>query len=249
MPRPASAPRTSSGVLSIWGLSRGRSGARIPTLVSRFPFGCACRDGHPQIRPFCATARKNRYAVQFRSHPDQWNRRQPGRHWSARHRRARRAHRGDRRLAPARGRRGVRRRGLTCCPASSTPRCIFASRAWSGRKTWRRGSRAAVLGGVTAVFEMPNTDPMTTERRGARRQDRPRDGPHALRPRLLRRRHARKHRGRSPSSSGCPAAAAIKVFMGSSTGALLVADDACICASPEPRAAGASRSTPRTRRA
>ena len=52
------------------------------------------------------------------------------------------------------------------------------------------GSRAAVLGGVTAVFEMPNTDPLTTSADGARRQARAREGPHALRFRLLGRRHA-----------------------------------------------------------
>ncbi len=46
-------------------------------------------------------------------------------------------------------------------------RCISASRAPSTRRTFETGSLAAVMGGVTAVFEMPNTNPLTTERGGA----------------------------------------------------------------------------------
>ena len=32
-----------------------------------------------------------------------------------------------------------------------------------GTRSLESGSRAAVLGGVTAVFEMPNTEPVTTD--------------------------------------------------------------------------------------
>ena len=88
------------------------------------------------------------------------------------------------------------------------------------------GSRGAVLGGVTAVFEMPNTDPLTVTRRGAGRQGQARPSPHALRLRLLCRRHAREHQGPGANWSGCRAAAGVKVFMGSSTGSLLIEDDA-----------------------
>ncbi len=86
------------------------------------------------------------------------------------------------------------------------------------------GSRSAVLGGVTAVFEMPNTDPTTTTAE-------------ALADKM------RRARGRMycdfafwvggthenvsaiPELERLPGAAGIKVFMGSSTGRLLVADD------------------------
>ena len=86
------------------------------------------------------------------------------------------------------------------------------------------GSRAAVLGGVTAVFEMPNTDPATTSA-------------DALADKLARAK-GRMHCDFAfwvgathdnvadiPELERLPAAAGIKVFMGSSTGRLLVADD------------------------
>ncbi len=86
------------------------------------------------------------------------------------------------------------------------------------------GSRAAVLGGVTAVFEMPNTKPLTTTAadladKVARAKGRMHcdfafwvGGTHE---------NARD----IPELEREPGAAGIKVFMGSSTGSLLVADD------------------------
>ncbi|WP_374545923.1 dihydroorotase [Rhodoblastus sp.] len=87
------------------------------------------------------------------------------------------------------------------------------------------GSRAAVLGGVTAVFEMPNTNPLTTT-------------PEAVADKVSRAR-ARMHCDFAFWVGGThenakhvaelerlPGAAGIKVFMGSSTGSLLIADDA-----------------------
>ena len=86
------------------------------------------------------------------------------------------------------------------------------------------GSRAAVLGGVTAVFEMPNTDPVTTNAEALADK--------------LRRAKGRMHCDFAfwvggahdnvadiPELERLPGAAGIKVFMGSSTGRLLVADD------------------------
>ena len=86
------------------------------------------------------------------------------------------------------------------------------------------GSRAAVLGGVTAVFEMPNTDPTTTSAA-------------ALADKLARakgRMHCdfafwvggtHENLAELSELERLPGAAGIKVFMGSSTGRLLVADD------------------------
>jgi dihydroorotase len=86
------------------------------------------------------------------------------------------------------------------------------------------GTRGAVLGGVTTVFEMPNTSPNT-------------DSPAALADKLARARgrtwcdHAfflgatdanADSLGEWEGLSGC---AGVKVFMGSSTGSLLVEDD------------------------
>ncbi len=86
------------------------------------------------------------------------------------------------------------------------------------------GSRAAVLGGVTAVFEMPNTSPPTTD--AASLQDK------------LTRAQGRMFCDHAFFVGGTadnvdelailerlPGCAGIKVFMGSSTGSLLVPDD------------------------
>ncbi|TIX75940.1 MAG: dihydroorotase, partial [Mesorhizobium sp.] len=86
------------------------------------------------------------------------------------------------------------------------------------------GSRAAVLGGVTAVFEMPNTNPLTTSE--ATLADKVR--------RATGRMHCdfafwvggtRDNAGDAGELERLPGAAGIKVFMGSSTGDLLVEDD------------------------
>jgi dihydroorotase len=89
------------------------------------------------------------------------------------------------------------------------------------------GSRAAVMGGVTAVFEMPNTTPTTTTAA-------------ALADKVARARGrmhcdfafwvgaTRDNVDDLPALERLPAAAGIKVFMGSSTGALMVEDDATL---------------------
>jgi dihydroorotase len=86
------------------------------------------------------------------------------------------------------------------------------------------GSRGAVMGGVTAVFEMPNTNPVTTD-----------DGELADKVgRAIGRMHcdfAFFVGGTSENADNVaefeqlPGCAGIKVFMGSSTGSLLVAGD------------------------
>ena len=67
------------------------------------------------------------------------------------------------------------------------------------------GSRAAVLGGVTAVFEMPNTDPLTTTEAALADKVGAGERPHALRLRLLGRRDARQCR--EPRRTRAPARA------------------------------------------
>jgi dihydroorotase len=86
------------------------------------------------------------------------------------------------------------------------------------------GSRAAVMGGVTAVFEMPNTNPLTTSEETLRAK--------------VQAAHHRMHCDFAffvggtaenideiPHLERLPGAAGIKVFIGSSTGNLLVEDD------------------------
>jgi dihydroorotase len=86
------------------------------------------------------------------------------------------------------------------------------------------GSRAAVLGGVTAVFEMPNTNPLTTT-------------PEALADKVNRAHHrmhcdfafwvggTHENARDVPELERLPGTPGMKIFMGSSTGSLLVEDD------------------------
>ncbi len=91
------------------------------------------------------------------------------------------------------------------------------------------GSRAAVMGGVTAVFEMPNTEPQTTSAGALADKVRRATG----------RMHCdfafwvggtHENVDELPELERLPGAAGIKVFMGSSTGSLLVEDDAGVAA-------------------
>ncbi|WP_273757998.1 dihydroorotase [Bartonella sp. AU55XJBT] len=86
------------------------------------------------------------------------------------------------------------------------------------------GSYSAVLGGVTAVFEMPNTNPLTTSEETL--SDKVKRGFHRM--------HCdfafwvggtRENAHELSELERLPGAAGIKVFMGSSTGDLLVDDD------------------------
>src|SRR5215471_13799800 len=86
------------------------------------------------------------------------------------------------------------------------------------------GSRSAVLGGVTAVFEMPNTNPLTTSAEAL--ADKVARGHHRM--------HCdfafyvggtRENTKDLAELERLPGCCGIKVFMGSSTGSLLVEDD------------------------
>ncbi len=52
--------------------------------------------------------------------------------------------------------------GLTILPGVIDTQVHFSSRAMRAKEDLESGSLAAVMGGVTAVFEMPNTKPPTT---------------------------------------------------------------------------------------
>ena len=116
-------------------------------------------------------------------------------------------------------------RGLHILPGVIDSQVHFREPGATHKEDLETGSRAAALGGVTAVFEMPNTDPPTTS--AAALEDK------------LARAKGRMHCDYAfwvggthdnvadiPELERLPGAAGIKVFMGSSTGKLLVADDA-----------------------
>ena len=115
-------------------------------------------------------------------------------------------------------------RGLHILPGVIDSQVHFREPGLTHKEDLETGSRAAVLGGVTAVFEMPNTNPLTTSAE-------------ALADKLKRatgRMHCdfafwvggtRDNVADIPELERLPGAAGIKVFMGSSTGDLLVPDD------------------------
>ena len=113
----------------------------------------------------------------------------------------------------------------TSCPASSTPRCISASPALTHKEDLETGSRGAVLGGVTARLRDAQHQPARphARRRSPTRSARPRIACIAISPSMS----AARTRTSSdlPALERLPGCAGVKVFMGSSTGSLLVEDD------------------------
>ena len=119
--------------------------------------------------------------------------------------------------------------GLHLLPGVIDTQVHFREPGATHKEDLETGSRAAVAGGVTAVFEMPNTTPLTTD-----------DA--ALADKLARARHrmfcdfafwvggTRNNAAAIPDLERLPGAAGIKVFMGSSTGSLLVEDDEGVAA-------------------
>ncbi len=117
--------------------------------------------------------------------------------------------------------------GLTILPGVIDTQVHFREPGLDHKEDLESGSRAAVLGGVTAVFEMPNTKPNT-------------DSAEALADKLARAAnrmwcdHAfyigatnanADHLAELERLPGC---SGVKVFMGASTGDLLVSDDATL---------------------
>ena len=84
-------------------------------------------------------------------------------------------------------------KGLHVLPGVIDSHVHFREPGLTHKEDLESGSLSAVMGGVTAVFEMPNTDPTTTTAEARRRQGQARASPHALRLRLLCRRHPREH--------------------------------------------------------
>ena len=86
-------------------------------------------------------------------------------------------------------------RGLHVLPGVIDTQVHFREPGLTHKEDLETGSRSAVMGGVTAVFEMPNTNPPTISAEALADKVARGASPHALRFRLLHRRHAREHRG------------------------------------------------------
>src|SRR5262245_14423675 len=114
--------------------------------------------------------------------------------------------------------------GLHVLPGVIDSQVHFREPGLEWKEDLETGSRSAALGGVTAVFEMPNTDPSTTT-------------PDLMSDKLARAR-GRMHVDHAfyagathdntdllPIMERMPGCCGVKVFMGASTGQLLVEDD------------------------
>ncbi len=114
--------------------------------------------------------------------------------------------------------------GLHILPGVVDSQVHFREPGLEHKEDLETGSLAAVLGGVTSVFEMPNTKPLTTSAETL--EDKIRRGRHRM--------HCdfafwvggtRDNAKDVAELERLPGAAGIKIFMGSSTGDLLVEDD------------------------
>ncbi len=115
--------------------------------------------------------------------------------------------------------------GLDVLPGVIDSQVHFREPGLEAKEDLESGSRAAVLGGVTAVFEMPNTKPNT-------------DTADAVNDKLARAKgrmwcdHAfyvgatNNNAANLAELERMPGTAGVKIFMGASTGDLLVSDDA-----------------------
>jgi dihydroorotase len=118
-------------------------------------------------------------------------------------------------------------KGLHVLPGVIDTQVHFREPGLEHKEDLETGSRAAIMGGVTAVFEMPNTKPLTTSAE-------------ALADKVRRARNrmfcdfafyvggTRENIADIPALERLESAAGIKVFMGSSTGDLLVDDEASL---------------------
>ncbi|MCB1442984.1 MAG: dihydroorotase [Methyloceanibacter sp.] len=127
-------------------------------------------------------------------------------------------------IAEAQGSKVVDVRGLHILPGVIDTQVHFREPGMEHKEDLETGSRSAALGGVTAVFEMPNTSPPTTSAE-------------ALAAKVAagtNRMHCdfaffvgatRENAGDLGHLERLPGAAGVKIFAGSSTGDLLVEDD------------------------
>src|SRR6266849_9712974 len=115
-------------------------------------------------------------------------------------------------------------KGLHILPGVIDTQVHFREPGLTHKEDLETGSLGAVMGGVTAVFEMPNTNPTTTS--AAALADKVKSGHHRM--------HCdfaffiggtRDNTKELAELERLPGCAGVKVFMGSSTGSLLVEDD------------------------
>jgi dihydroorotase len=115
-------------------------------------------------------------------------------------------------------------RGLHLLPGVIDSHVHFREPGLTHKEDLESGSRGAVFGGVTAVFEMPNTNPSTTDADAV--ADKVKCAHHRMHCDFAFYVGATRDNTKSLGElEMLPGVAAVKVFMGSSTGSLLIEDD------------------------
>src|ERR1700712_2122249 len=127
-------------------------------------------------------------------------------------------------LGPAAAAEIIDCKGLHILPGVMDTQVHFREPGLTHKEDLETGSRSAVMGGVTAVFEMPNTDPLTVTEQTFTEK--------------VKRGHHRMHCDFAfyiggtrdnvqdlPELERAPGCAGVKVFIGSSPGGLLVGGD------------------------
>ncbi len=114
--------------------------------------------------------------------------------------------------------------GLTVLPGVIDTQVHFREPGMEWKEDLETGSRGAVLGGVTSVFEMPNTRPTTTDAAALQdKLDRARGRMHCDHAFYVGATH--ENAAELGELERLPGCCGVKVFMGASTGDLLVPDD------------------------
>jgi dihydroorotase len=115
-------------------------------------------------------------------------------------------------------------KGLHVLPGVLDTHVHFREPGLTHKEDLESGSRGAVLGGVTAIFEMPNTDPATTTAETL--ADKVKRAHHRMHCDFAFYIGATRENTRDLGElERLPGCAGVKVFMGSSTGSLLIEDD------------------------
>jgi dihydroorotase len=115
-------------------------------------------------------------------------------------------------------------RGLHLLPGVIDSHVHFREPGLTHKEDLESGSHSAVMGGITAVFEMPNTDPLTID--AATVADKIKRGHHRMHCDFAFYIGATRDNTKDLGElEMLPGVAGVKVFMGSSTGSLLVEDD------------------------
>ncbi len=118
----------------------------------------------------------------------------------------------------------IQSRGLTVLPGVIDSQVHFREPGLTHKEDLATGTAAAIKGGVTTIFEMPNTSPPTITAEALQDKLRRAEG-RAWSDHAFFLGATEENAGELTAMERLPGCAGVKMFMGSSTGTLLVGDD------------------------